>query len=158
MAEPLNSEDPARKRLQFETSVTVRSPGLEFNDIGYMRYSDLIHHGTWVAYYLRNPFSIFNNFYLNTNYWMYWNFSGKLVSVYTNMNFNSQFKNRWRINGTFTRTGENISTSKLRGGPSFINPGESEMNLKSQFRSIKKVYFQCWKLSWNRRRQKLQVS
>ena len=58
----------SKKRLQFETSMTVRSPGLEFNDIGYMRYSDVIHQGNWMGYYLRNPFWIFNNFYLNTNY------------------------------------------------------------------------------------------
>ena len=51
-----------RKKIQFETSFTVRSPGFEFNDIGYMRYSDVIHHGSWLAYYVRNPFSIFNNF------------------------------------------------------------------------------------------------
>lgn len=119
----------SKKRLQFETSFTLRSPGLEFNDIGYMRYSDVIHHGSWVAYYIRDPFSIFNNFYLNTNYWMYWNFSGKRLSAFTNMNFNSQFKNRWRINGNFTRIGENISTNLLRGGPSFKKPGGNEMNL-----------------------------
>ena len=119
----------SKKRLQFETSFTLRSPGLEFNDIGYMRYSDVIHHGSWVAYYIRDPFSIFNNFYLNTNYWMYWNFSGKRLSAFTNMNFNSQFKNRWRINGNFTRIGENISTNLLRGGPSFTRPGSKEMSL-----------------------------
>ena len=64
----------SKKRLQFETCVIVRSPGLEFNDIGYMRYSDVIYQGNWMGYYLRNPFWIFNNFYLNTNYWMYFNF------------------------------------------------------------------------------------
>ncbi|WP_158863049.1 DUF5916 domain-containing protein [Maribellus comscasis] len=117
------------KKLQFETSITLRSPGLEFNDIGFMRYSDVIHHGSWLAYYIRDPFSIFNNFYLNTNYWMYWNFSGKRLSTFTNTNFNAQFKNRWRINGNFTRIGENISTNLLRGGPSFTLPGGLEMNL-----------------------------
>jgi hypothetical protein len=131
----------SKKHLQFETSVTLRSPGLEFNDIGYMRYSDIIHHGTWVAYYMRNPFLIFNNFYLNTNYWMYWNFSGKLLSTYANTNFNSQFKNRWRINGNFTRQSENISTDLLRGGPSFTNPGEWEGNLNLSTDQSKKVSF-----------------
>ncbi len=119
----------SKKRLQFETSVTLRSPGLEFNDIGFMRYSDVIHHGIWVAYYIRNPFAIFNNFYLNTNYWMYWNFSGKLLSTNTNINFNSQFRNRWRMNGSFSRRSENISTTMLRGGPSFISPGDQGFNL-----------------------------
>ena len=131
----------SKKKLQFETSFTVRSPGLEFNDIGYMRYSDVIHHGSWVAYYLREPFSIFNNFYLNTNYWMYWNFSGKLLSTFANANFNSQFKNRWRINGNFTRIGENTSTNLLRGGPSFIQPGGEELNLNISTDQSKKFSF-----------------
>ena len=131
----------SKKKVQFETSFTVRSPGLEFNDIGYMRYSDVIHHGSWVAYYIRNPFSIFNNFYLNTNYWMYWNFSGKRLSALTNMNFNSQFKNRWQINGNFTRAAENTSTNMLRGGPSFISPGSEEMNLNISTDQSKKFSF-----------------
>lgn len=131
----------SKKKLQFETSFTLRSPGLEFNDIGYMRYSDVIHHGTWVAYYLRDPFSIFRNFYLNTNYWMYWDFSGKRLSAFTNLNFNAQFKNRWSINGSFTRMGENISTNLLRGGPSFKLPGGQEMNLNITTDQSKKFIF-----------------
>lgn len=119
----------SKKRLQFETSMTVRSPGLEFNDIGYMRYSDVIHQGVWVAYYIRNPFAIFNNFHLNTNHWMYWNFSGKFLSSNANMNFNTQFKNMWRLNGQFNRQSENLSTSLLRGGPSFIQPGGQNFSL-----------------------------
>ncbi len=129
------------KKIQFETSLTVRSPGLEFNDIGYMRYSDVIHHGTWVAYYLREPFSIFRNFFLNTNYWMYWDFSGKLLSAYTNMNFNSEFKNRWSINGSFSLWGKNISTRLLRGGPSITMPGGEEMNLSISTDRSKKISF-----------------
>ena len=131
----------SKKRLQFETSLTLRSPGLEFNDIGYMRYTDIIHHGTWVAYYLRDPFSIFNNFYLNTNYWMYWNFGGDLLSKLTNLNFNSHFKNRWRINGSFTLTSQSTSTTLLRGGPSFIMPGSKDMNLNLSTDQSKKVSF-----------------
>jgi hypothetical protein len=119
----------SKKRLQFETSMTVRSPGLEFNDIGYMRYSDVIHQGTWIAYYIRNPFAIFNNFHLNTNHWMYWNFSGQFISANENINFNTQFKNRWRLNGQFNRMSENVNVTLLRGGPSFISPGEQNFSL-----------------------------
>ena len=129
----------SKKKVQFQTSLTIRSPGLEFNDIGYMRYTDIIHHGTWVAYYLRDPFSIFRNFYLNTNYWLYWDFSGKLIAAYTNVNFNSQFKNRWRINGSFTRWGEYNSTTLLRGGPSFTRPGGEEINLNISTDQSKKM-------------------
>jgi hypothetical protein len=131
----------SKKRLQFETSMTVRSPGLEFNDIGYMRYSDVIHQGNWMGYYLRNPFWIFNNFYLNTNYWMYFNFSGKLLSRNYNTNFNSQFKNKWRINGQFNRESENLSTTLLRGGPSIIMPGSQSFNLNLGTDYSKKLSF-----------------
>jgi hypothetical protein len=129
----------SNKKIQFETSITVRSPGLEFNDIGYMRYSDVIHHGTWVAYYLRDPFSIFRNFYLNTNYWMYWDFSGKLVSTFVNTNFNSQFKNRWRINGNLTRYNKITDNRMLRGGPSMNMPGAIETNLNVSTDRSKKL-------------------
>ena len=131
----------SQKRIQFETSLTVRSPGLEFNDIGFMRYSDVIHHGSWAAYYIRNPFAIFNNFYLNTNYWMYWDYSGKLLSALTNMNFNSQFKNRWRINGSFTLQSQTTSNNLLRGGPSMLYPGGFEMNMNLSTDQSKKLVF-----------------
>jgi hypothetical protein len=131
----------SKKRLQFETSMTVRSPGLEFNDIGYMRYSDVIHQGNWMGYYMRNPFWIFNNFYLNTNYWMYFNFSDKLLSRNYNTNFNSQFKNKWRLNGQFNRQSENLSTTLLRGGPSMILPGNQSFNLNLGTDYSKKLSF-----------------
>jgi hypothetical protein len=127
------------KKFQFETSLTMRSPGLEFNDLGYMRYSDVIHHGSWAAYYIRNPFSIFNNFYLNTNYWFYMDFSGKLLSFNTNMNFNTQFKNRWSLNGGITRQSENISRSLLRGGSSIKCPGDVSINLNLHSNRSKKL-------------------
>lgn len=130
-----------QKKIQFETSVNVKSPGLEFNDIGYMRYSDVIHHGTWMGYYLREPFSIFRNFYLNMNYWLYWNFNGDLLSTNANMNFNSQFKNKWNINGSFSRGNQNLSTTLLRGGPSIILPGSWDFNMNLSSDYSKKVAY-----------------
>jgi len=128
-----------QKKIQFETSVNFKSPGLEFNDIGYMRYSDIIHHGTWVGYYLREPFSIFRNLFINMNYWMYWNFNGDLLSTNVNMNFNAQFKNKWRINGSIGRQNQNLSTTLLRGGPSIIMPGSWDMNINVGSDYSKKV-------------------
>lgn len=131
----------SKQRIRFETSVSLRSPGLEFNDIGFMRSSDIIHHGSWVGYQIRDPFSIFNNFYLNSNYWMYWNFGGDLLSKHANINFNTQFKNKWGFNGSFTRNSENISMTHLRGGSSFTLPGSIDMNINVNSPQSKKVTF-----------------
>jgi hypothetical protein len=130
----------SKKMLQFETSFTVRSPGLEFNDIGYMRYSDFFHHGSWVAFYKRDPFAIFNNLFINTNYWMYWDFSGKHTSTLFNTNWHTEFKNRWYMNFNLTREIQHISNDLLRGGPSFVVPGSTEVNLNVFTDQTKKVW------------------
>ena len=72
---------------------------------------------------------------------MYWNFSGKLLSPFTNMNFNTEFKNRWRLNRSFTRASESTSTTLLRGGPSFLSPGGMEYNLNMNSDQSKKITF-----------------
>jgi len=51
------------------------------------------------------------------------------------------FKNRWRMNGSFTRISENTSTNLLRGGPSIILPGSEELNLNVSTDQSKKTSF-----------------
>ncbi len=130
----------SKKVIQFETSFTVRSPGLEFNDLGYMRYSDFFHHGSWIAFYKRDPFAIFNNLYINTNYWMYWDYSGKHTTTLFNTNWHAEFKNRWYLNTNITRETKHISNDLLRGGPSFHLPGSIEGNLNVFTDQTKKIW------------------
>ncbi|HLO57270.1 MAG TPA: DUF5916 domain-containing protein [Bacteroidales bacterium] len=129
----------SKKVVQFETSFTVRSPGLEFNDIGYMRYSDLFHHGSWLSLNKRDPFLIFNNFYLNTNYWMFWDFSGKHTTTLFNTNWHWQYKNHWNMNFNITRETKNVSNDLLRGGPAMHMPGSVEGNLNCFTDQSKKI-------------------
>jgi hypothetical protein len=128
-------------RIVFESSFTLRSPGFEINDAGYMRYADIINHGSWMGYYIRSPFSIFRCVYTNFNYWVHWNFAGELLSQHQNINFAMQFKNYWWLNGSFTHNGQTLSPDMLRGGPSFILPGNwsGQLNIESDTRQ--KFYF-----------------
>jgi hypothetical protein len=70
---------------------------------------------------------------------MYWNFSGKFLSSNANMNFNTQFKNLWRLNGQFNRQSQGVSTTLLRGGPSFIQPGNENFSLFLMTDQSKKI-------------------
>ena len=140
----------SQKLLQFETSLTARSPKLEFNDIGYMTYSDIIHQAVWAAFNVYNPFLIFNYLYFNTNHWMYWNFDGDFLSSNININYNTQFKkNKWRLSGNFNRKSQNISTSDLRGGPSVILPGEQSfsINLNTDYSKKFAITIGTWRSS-----------
>lgn len=133
-------------KWMFESSLTYRSPGFEINDIGFMRLSDVIHHGSWVGYYVRKPFGIFENFYLNNNYWASFNFDGKLLSFGQNINFNTKFKNKWNFNASITHNGLNYSVSALRGGPALLEPGRISynININSDPRKKLRYYFGFW--------------
>jgi hypothetical protein len=47
--------------FKFETGITLRSPELELNDIGFLLTANEINHFTWAGVQWQRPFSIFRN-------------------------------------------------------------------------------------------------
>jgi len=109
--------------FNFGTFLTWRSPGLELNDVGFLKNTDWIMEIIWLQYKLWEPFSIFRSFSVNFNQWRGWDFGGTNIFNGGNINFNTQFKNYWRIGSGINLNGKSISNSGLRGGPSFLNEG-----------------------------------
>ena len=65
----------SKKVLQFEQALRYdhRDLSLMTWDIcGTVIFSTT---ASWVAFYKRDPFLVFNNLFINTNYWMYWDYS-----------------------------------------------------------------------------------
>ncbi|MCP5050269.1 MAG: hypothetical protein GY940_24090 [bacterium] len=112
-----------RGRLKFSSGFTWRSPGLELNDVGFLRAADRSMQWLWVGYRIWKPFSIFRRFNLNFNQWQGWDFGGARLFLGANISFNTMFKNYWNFNYGINRNFEGISTTDLRGGPSIIDPG-----------------------------------
>jgi len=104
-------------RLVFSTGLTWRSPGLELNDLGYLRQSDVVLQYLWVGYRFFKPFSIFRNLNLNLNQWSGWNFGGERMFTGGNVNIWAQFKNYWSLSFGINRQFSGLSQSSLRGGP-----------------------------------------
>lgn len=104
-------------KLKFMAATAWKSPGLELNDVGYMRQADNILEVIWVGYRIYEPFSIFRNLNLNFNQWTEWNFAGELTGPGGNINAHTQFKNYWRLDIGTNYNGEGLATSELRGGP-----------------------------------------
>lgn len=115
--------------LRFETGAAWRSPGLELNDIGYMRNADEINQFGWAGYSFRNPFAVFRRMDLNVNQWFDFDFGGANLYQAVNFNTSASFKNNWSYNGAITRENERISNYELRGGPSMRLPG----NVNAEF-------------------------
>ncbi|MFQ6112706.1 MAG: DUF5916 domain-containing protein [bacterium] len=110
-------------KLRFSVGGMWRSPGLELNDLGFLRQADRVLQWTWVGYRINNPVSIFRSLRMNFNQWMGWNFGGETVFAGSNFNGGGQFKNYWRFWFGVGREGSNLSTSALRGGPAMKFPG-----------------------------------
>jgi len=103
--------------------ITWRSPGLELNDMGYMRQADIIQQVLWSNYRIWDPFSIFRSLNVNGSFWTGWDFTGMNIYKGGNIGTNMQFKNYWRFGTGVNRSGSYIDRSELRGGPAISGPG-----------------------------------
>lgn len=111
-------------KLRGSGGVMWRSPGLELNDLGFLRQADRVMQWTWMGYNINNPFWIFRSLRGNFNQWWGWNFGGETVFAGGNINGGGQFKNYWSFWMGIGREGKNLSTSALRGGPAMKFPAQ----------------------------------
>lgn len=117
-----------------------KSPGLELNDIGYMRETDMSLNVLWGGYNFTEPFNIFRNLHINSDILSVFNFGGNLMALGYEGNLNGNFKNYWSFGLGGGYTFSQVSTTILRGGPSMKMPDEWRLwyNLSTDRR--KKVY------------------
>jgi len=114
-------------KLKFMAATAWKSPGLELNDVGYMRQADNILEVIWVGYRIYEPFSIFRNMNLNFNQWTEWNFGGELTGPGGNINAHTQLKNYWNFHLGGNWNGVGLSTTELRGGPALKSSGSKNI-------------------------------
>lgn len=107
----------------FTTFVSWRSPGLELNDVGYLRLADDISQVVWVGYRYWDPVFIFRNFGLNFNQWSGWDFGGHNKFNGANVNGWAEFKNFWNLGMGINLNGTGRDNYMLRGGPSVKTMG-----------------------------------
>ena len=135
--------------FRFETGVTLRSPQLELNDIGFMLTANEINHWSWAGIRYQRPFSIFRNAGINYNHWLRWDYSGQLLYSQFNMNANAQFKNNWQANTSVTWNPYDVSNTSLRGAGSLRRPDGLgwNVNVNSDFRNkiaVSANFFHWW--------------
>ncbi len=107
--------------------VTWKSPGLELNDMGYLRNSDKIENILWVQYRIWEPMGIFRSMRYNFALFNSWNFGGKRLYSGISTNFHLQFKNYWGFSMGFNPHTQIYNQSVLRGGPAIYVPGNFGM-------------------------------
>lgn len=126
--------------FKFESGVTVRSPGLELNDIGFLLTSNEINHFTWAGLQWQKPFSIFRNARINYNHWFRWDYGGQFLYDAFNFNAHATYKNNWQTGMGTTVNPYDISNNALRGGSSLRRPAGMGQWLYVTSDSRKKFY------------------
>ncbi len=107
-------------RFRWMTAFLVKSPGLETNDIGYLRSADALFQVLWFGYRINEPFGIIRNANINTNQWTSYTFGGERTSLGGNINGWTQFTNYWSLSTGVSYDHDGLATSSLRGGPAFV--------------------------------------
>ncbi|MBK7214669.1 MAG: carbohydrate binding family 9 domain-containing protein [Bacteroidales bacterium] len=117
-----------RGHWQYKTWLTWRSPGLDFNNLGYMKQADEIQQLAWIGYRYYKPFSIFRYISANLNQWVAWNFGGEVIYKGINLSSYTKFSNYWSLQLSYNLDGNNLSRAELRGGPSLLVPGGQQFS------------------------------
>lgn len=136
-------------KLRYLGWITWRSPGLELNDMGYLRQADAVFQVLWAGYRVTDPFSIFRQAEFNINQWTGWDFGWNSLFKGGNVNFWLQFTNHYQFGAGVNLDGSGISNTELRGGPSLKTPGGWNYWLNFGTDRRKKFFMYGWhSTSW----------
>lgn len=113
-------------RIRFLSALFFKSPGLETNDIGYVRHSDENLQLIWLGYRINEPFSIFKELNMDFNQWSGLDYEGNWLYYGGNVNFSCTFTNNYNYAMGSNLNGPENSTTHLRGGPLYKLPGTAD--------------------------------
>ena len=109
--------------IRAETGGYAFSPGLEINDLGFLRQVDDIMYFTWVQYRKWDGMKHFRAIHINFNQWNSWTFTGIRKNIGGNINMHMTFNNNWGTGFGLNRSWGGYSPSQNRGGPMLRTPG-----------------------------------
>ncbi|HYJ79867.1 MAG TPA: DUF5916 domain-containing protein [Longimicrobiaceae bacterium] len=104
---------------------SVRSPGFEVNDMGYMREADLVTNVAYLSYREFKPGKVFRQYGINTNLWNFRTYGRENLSTGGNLNGWGDFRNYWGMHAGVERNLPGWSNASLRGGPMIRRPGST---------------------------------
>jgi len=103
-------------RFRFFDELNAYSPGLDLNELGFLRRADVVAHQVFLGWVEPTPRSIFRSYAFELSREDEWDFGGLATRSETEVEASAQFRNRWGAEGSFAFH-EEVDTRALRGGP-----------------------------------------
>ncbi|HEU0298079.1 MAG TPA: DUF5916 domain-containing protein [Longimicrobium sp.] len=127
----------------------ARSPGLEMNDLGYVRNADWALLGGRVGYVEFRPGKVFRNWNVGLDAWNGWSFGGERLSTGFHAGGFAQWQNNWGSWFDVNHEFEALRADVLRGGPSFTGPAYSNVNVGFFTDGRRRLQAEAWGGTWN---------
>ena len=107
----------AGERTRFNSVVSVKTPGFDINDVGFLRRADERTMNNWLQLRNDRPSKYFRSLRGNLNQWAGWNFDGDRIFAGFNVNAHAVFTNNWRTGAGYTVELGSYDDRLTRGGP-----------------------------------------
>jgi hypothetical protein len=119
-------------RLRLTDHFHWYSPGLELNDVGYLRQADVIANQVFLGWSEPMPKGIFRNYSFQLAREDQWDFGGLATRSITGLEVEGQFENKWGADLELSYE-DVVDTRMLRGGPAlrWHDYYEAELGLRS---------------------------
>jgi hypothetical protein len=113
----------AGEHVRFNSNVSMKSPGFDINDVGFLRRADTRNEGNWIQFRSDKPNKWVRSRNINFNQYAGWNSDGDRLYSGGNINSHWTFTNNWSIGGGYNVNGLNFDDRATRGGPGVYMDG-----------------------------------
>ncbi len=118
-----------------------RTPGVDLNDIGYLRQADFVAQNLAFSYKVDKPYGILMNYLLELKQSHEWSFGGENLLDKVELNSKVRFKNLWIIDFDLINDFNRFDTRELRGGAKLFKKGKTEGTIVLRTNTVKKLFF-----------------
>lgn len=126
-------------KFRLTGNIDWRSPGVDLNDVGYMRQADYIKEETQLLYNVNKPKGIFLKYYFLFEQLHDWSFGGENLKDQFGLEAKTTFTNYWTASMMLTRNINELDTRQLRGGPSLRIDNNTRAGFIFQSNNSKKL-------------------
>jgi Domain of unknown function (DUF5916)/Carbohydrate family 9 binding domain-like len=117
----------AGQRVRFNSNVSIKSPGFDANDVGFMRRADQRNMSNWMQWRNDKPNKYLRSFRFNLNQWAGWNFDGDQLNSGGNVNAHAVFPNNWATGMGINVNAKTFDDRATRGGPGAYRNAQRSM-------------------------------
>ena len=113
-------------KINFELLGHYRSPGLNLNDMGYLRQADFIGQEAEISYRMNEPGDWIRNYRIEVDQGTQWSFGGENTLNMTGISFNLMNNKLWSFSMNYSYDFSHLDTRELRGGPAIRLDGQHQ--------------------------------